>query len=329
LSFARDLPAGLGLILALGGCAGGQVYDNGINHVYLCAVRVVRAHGYQMRQQEFKKKSGKMVAARSVPDPQATPMRRGLFRRAAEVIANAIEHSKLEFWDEELARTRIRTDKRVVTKFKARRGGFLGLGSRNRTRVEFSIDSTDYGREDWVIHRERLSAGGREGLYQALANCLGGGRIKPAPLEVAAALSPSAAPQATAAESLILKPSKEKTPAASPLAEPKPAVEPTPSALAPAVPIRLTPEELEEKLEKGRKAYEAGNYSQTVELLEVAIQSDPRNAEALGYLGAAHYQLGQFAESIGMYGRYLEVVPSDLRTQEFLEEIKKRAAAGK
>lgn len=369
--------AGLGLFLALTGCAGGRVYDNGINHVYLCAVRVVRADGYQVRQQEFRKRSGKMVAARSIPDPKKTPIRRGFFTRAAEVISNAIEHSKLEFWDQDLAASRIRTDRRVVAKFKARRG-FLGLGGAKRTRVEFSIDSTDYGREDWVIKRERIKKGGREELYMALARCLEGARgpvliasgeqpsekaeaaprARPAPEKPATAQilpGPEAEPAAQpAGPSPRAEPAGRKpvaspaAPAAAPAAkapqspEPGPAVQPAkkpievasaaPRAAAgpppetsatPAAPVRLTPEELEEQLERGRKAYEAGKYEKTVQLLEIAIQTDPKNPEALGYLGAANYQLGRYDRAVEMYEQYLEIVPGDIRTEDFLAEIKK------
>ncbi len=376
----------LGLFFALTGCAGGRVYDNGINHVYLCAVRVVRADGYQVRQQEFRKRSGKMVAARSIPDPRETPIRRGFFARAAEVVSNAIEHSKLEFWDQDLAAARIRTDRRVVAKFKARRG-FLGLGRTKRTRVEFSIDSTDYGREDWVIKRERIKKGGREDLYLALARCLEGAR---GPVLIAAGEKPASSPRTPAAESApretsVAGPAVEPAPRAKPakakpaeapaparaqapgakapesqkpepVARAAPAPEPTaqaakepievasaaPRAAAPAAPseapapapaapqappsaapVRLTPEELDEQLERGRKAYEAGKYEKTVQLLEIAIQTDPENPEALGYLGAANYQLGRYDRAVEMYERYLKIVPGDLRTEDFLREIKK------
>ncbi len=302
--------AAVGLAAAcLAGCAGGQVYENGINHVYLCTVRVVRDHGYQVRQQDFRESKGKLVAARSTPDPLETPVKRGFFRRAAEVAGNLLEHGKLEFYDDYLAGNRIRTDKRVVAAFKS--CGFLGWRSGKRTRVKLSMDVTDYGREDWVIKRERFSREASGAVYASLGECLTApGRAgRPRAAQQPVTVSAEPAPPAGGAQA------EEAPPAASlPAAGLKKETEPAPKA--------LTVEEIEATIAQGRAAYEKGDFRKTLELLELVIAIDASNAEALGYLGAACYQTGRKDDAIRMYERYIAVVPSDARTREFLERLK-------
>jgi cytochrome c-type biogenesis protein CcmH/NrfG len=82
-------------------------------------------------------------------------------------------------------------------------------------------------------------------------------------------------------------------------------------------------------LADGRKRYEDGAWPEAVADLESVVAAEPDNAEALGYLGAVYYQQKRIPESIAAYERYVSLVPSDLRTQEFLGEMKRTGGTGK
>ncbi|MEK7765906.1 MAG: hypothetical protein AAB368_06675, partial [bacterium] len=219
---------------ACSGCAGGRTYPTGINHTYLCAVRSARAAGYQVRAQEFKAGGGKMIAARSTPDPKSTSIKRGWLKRTGEVVWNAWEHGSLEFWDEDVADARIRTEERLVAVFKADRGWF-GWGRKRATRVSLKLDATDFGREDWVIRRSAQPADASERMYRSIGDCLG--VVAPAVELVSATPSVVTAPPPSA--------SPVETDAA-PVSEPHQAVDHS------------------EALSRGRKVYEAGDFAGAV-----------------------------------------------------------------
>lgn len=294
---------------ALSGCGGKRVYGNGINHMYLCAVRVVRVSGYQVREQDFKRRKGTLVAALSAPDPRRTSIKRGFMKRTGEVIWNLWEHGRLETWDSQVAQERIRTEERVVVKFRSGSGplSWLGLGSGSTTTVKVRADVTEYGREDWVIRRTRKDRPVHDDMYLAMAQCLNNpaafrpperrkAEAAPEPPATASADAPAAARDAAGAAA----PDEE-----APAATAEPVEDPT------AV------------LDQGRGSYEVGDYRKAVGLMLSVVATEPENAEAWGYLGAAHYHLGELDRSVSAYERYVKLVPRDLRTREFLDEIRK------
>ncbi len=291
------------------------MYPNGINHLYLCAVRAVRAHEYQVREQDFKINSGTLIAARSTPDPKATRMHRGFFRRSWEVLWNLWEHGRFETWDKNLAQRRVRTEERVIVKFRAGSGWlrWLGWSSKKNTTVKLKADVTDYGGEDWVIRRKHREQALHEQLHRTMQDCLGASgpsryaakEKSPTPVTVAPA---DLAPHAQA----------EAPP---PRAEPSEAGEIKPAS-TPAMTPPAASVELATMLADGRQAYEQGEYQEAISALETVTAVEPGNTEALAYLGASHYQLGQLDSAINAYARYVKLVSSDYRTQEFLEELR-------
>jgi hypothetical protein len=327
--------AAAGLLLVSAGCAGGTVYQNGINHVYLCATRVVRTNGYQVREEDFGIRSGTLVAARSVPDPRETPMNRGFLREAWEVIWNVWERGEFEFWDKDIAQARARTEERVVVTASSGSGlmNWLGLGSRKRTTVKVKVDETDYGRSDWVIRRKDKPAAVRDGIYAALADCLvtpSKYALKkyqpPAPVGTSPPAVAEASPTAgTAAGTTVSAAGTAEPPVTAAGTEAGTGLPPSAAAVTEAgtgTPPSAAADP-EKALTDARKQYEEGAFQDAVAGLESVIAAEPDNAEALGYLGAAYYQLKRKEESIGAYERYVRLVPSDLRTQEFLEELKR------
>lgn len=317
--------AGLAL---LAGCAGGRVYENGINHMYLCAVRVARAEGYQVREQDFKPAKGTLIAALSMPDPRETPLHRGFFRRSGEVIWNIWEHGRLELWDDDVANRRIRTEDRVVVKFRSGTAplSWLGVGSRRKTTVKVAADVSEYGREDWLIRRKKKGPEVRSRIHDQIAHCL----VEPAAFRpgkrrrvgekwIRAREPEEAEPVET--------PSAEAPPPAAPVEQaraPEAAREEAvrESAVAPEAESVAPAADPEAALNEGRKLYEGAKYREAIGLLAGVLAAEPDNAEAYGYLGAAHFQLGETGPAIAAYERYVELMPRDLRTREFLEELK-------
>jgi len=413
------------LLLLSCGCAGGRIYQNGINHMYLCAVRVVKTQGYQVREEDFGLKSGTLTAGLSTPDPLETPVSRGFFRQAWEVVWNMWERGEFEFWDKDLAYARIRTEERVIISMKAGNGllRWFGWNAHTKTTVKVKMDESEYGRSDWVIRRNAKPDAVKEGVYAALADCLvkpskyaikkyqpkvastaGSELARAAPEEVV----PSPAPQVTAPEKAVTAaPVPEATvqapaPPVAPGAGVPPTVGAVPSAMpagpvpAPAVPASAPSEAGEaaamptpvageargrseadrlasearpaqpgrppvalvapgpiatgpvsavmapatrpapvaaadpvKTLADGKKRYEDGAWAEATAALESVLAAEPDNTEALGYLGAVYYQQKRIPESIAAYERYVSLVPSDTRTQEFLDELRKTGEAGK
>jgi len=324
----------LGLLTALAGagCSGARTYPNGINHCYLCAVKVARLNGYQLREQDFHPKAGDLAAARSVPDPKEEKLSRGFFRRFWEVLWNLWEHGKFELWDDDVAGARVKTEQRFTVSFTSRiRGplGWLGVSRARETRLSIDLDITDYGREDWVIGRKKLDPAERERMYRQVTDCLA--FASPTAYLTAAkkARVEAAAPGQPTAQGGT-EPAVATAPAAVP-GQPtaqggtEPAVATAP-ATAPTGPAPLTAEAITELLNQGRGSYEAGKYDEAIPLLERVIAADPENAEAFGYLGAAYYQRRRLDDAIRAYEAYLRLVPSDQRTRSFLEVMRKEQA---
>jgi cytochrome c-type biogenesis protein CcmH/NrfG len=79
-------------------------------------------------------------------------------------------------------------------------------------------------------------------------------------------------------------------------------------------------------LVEARKLYERGKYAAAIPLLASVVAAEPDNVEALGYLGAAYYQVKKLDDAIAIYEVYSRLLPSDMRTVEFIEEMKKERA---
>jgi Flp pilus assembly protein TadD len=82
-------------------------------------------------------------------------------------------------------------------------------------------------------------------------------------------------------------------------------------------------------LGKGKASYEAGKFDEAIPVLEKVVVADPESAEAFGYLGAAYYQRRRLDDAIRAYEAYVRLVPSDQRTQSFIETIRKEKAQPK
>ncbi len=346
----RLLALGLA-VAALGGCASAprKTYMNGINHCYLCAVRVARSNGYQIREQDFHVGKGTLVAARSTPDPRQTRISRGWFKRTREVIWNMWERHEFEFWDEDMAGGRTRSEERVTASFKARSGSafsWLGVGKDDRTVVKIAVDNTDFGREEWVIRRMEAPPEIRERMFRGLADCLG---LATPTLYTARSTLPAAQAPAVASVS-TLPPAAPLVPAVLPVPPPVVVAAPpaatvaeaagsatlvaastggTATALQAAAPAQHTiqaPPIAEAQLAKGKSAYEAGKFAEAIPPLEKAVAGDPESAEALVYLAASYYQLKRLDDAIHAYEKYVELAPNDLASKDFLGEIRREKA---
>lgn len=69
------------------------------------------------------------------------------------------------------------------------------------------------------------------------------------------------------------------------------------------------------------KAIDAGRYQDAITLLENVVTQQPRNADALNYLGFAHRKLGQNDKSLGYYQAALTNDPNHKGAREYLGEL--------
>lgn len=69
------------------------------------------------------------------------------------------------------------------------------------------------------------------------------------------------------------------------------------------------------------KAIDAGRYQDAITLLENVVTQQPRNADALNYLGFAHRKLGSREKSLGYYQAALQVNPNHRGAREYLGEL--------
>lgn len=69
------------------------------------------------------------------------------------------------------------------------------------------------------------------------------------------------------------------------------------------------------------KAINAGRYQDAVTLLENVVTQQPRNADALNYLGYAHRKLGNREKSLGYYQAALQNNPNHRGAREYLGEL--------
>lgn len=66
------------------------------------------------------------------------------------------------------------------------------------------------------------------------------------------------------------------------------------------------------------KAVEDEDYRQAVRLLTGVVADQPRNADALNYLGFSHRRLGAFDKAVAFYRRALAVDPDHRGANEYL-----------
>ncbi len=69
------------------------------------------------------------------------------------------------------------------------------------------------------------------------------------------------------------------------------------------------------------KAINAGRYQDAITLLENVVTQQPKNADALNYLGFAHRKLGNKDKSLGYYQAALTNDPNHRGAREYLGEL--------
>ena len=63
------------------------------------------------------------------------------------------------------------------------------------------------------------------------------------------------------------------------------------------------------------------NYAEAVHLLHKVLETEPKNADALNYLGFTHRQMGKFDAAVGYYQQALALDPDHLGANEYLGEL--------
>lgn len=71
----------------------------------------------------------------------------------------------------------------------------------------------------------------------------------------------------------------------------------------------------------GVAAVKANNYSQAIPLLEQVVAKDPRNADALNYLGYSNREMGKLDAAMTYYEKALAVDPKHRGAHEYLGEL--------
>ncbi len=69
------------------------------------------------------------------------------------------------------------------------------------------------------------------------------------------------------------------------------------------------------------KAIEAADYRGAIALLDKIVGANPKNANALNYLGYSHRKLGDFDKALGHYQQALKLKPDHLGAHEYLGEL--------
>ena len=72
--------------------------------------------------------------------------------------------------------------------------------------------------------------------------------------------------------------------------------------------------------QRALKAVKRQNYRGAVRLLSNVVQDEPRNADALNYLGYSHRKLGALTKAVRFYSRALDVDPDHRGANEYLGE---------
>ena len=71
---------------------------------------------------------------------------------------------------------------------------------------------------------------------------------------------------------------------------------------------------------KGVKAVEARNYRAAIRLFASYLREEPRNADALNYMGYSHRKIGDYKKALTYYQRALKVDPDHRGANEYLGE---------
>jgi tetratricopeptide (TPR) repeat protein len=71
----------------------------------------------------------------------------------------------------------------------------------------------------------------------------------------------------------------------------------------------------------GEKAVKAKDYKKAVEILELVVKAEPRNADAYNYLGYSHRKLGALDKAFGYYETALKINPKHRGAHEYLGEL--------
>ena len=72
---------------------------------------------------------------------------------------------------------------------------------------------------------------------------------------------------------------------------------------------------------KARKKVNNEDYEAAIPLLEKALKKDPKNADALNYLGYSHRKLGHTDQALGYYQQALAIEPKHRGANEYLGEL--------
>ncbi len=72
---------------------------------------------------------------------------------------------------------------------------------------------------------------------------------------------------------------------------------------------------------EAEKAVKAREYRSAIGMLEKVVAKEPKNVDALNYLGYSHRQLGQYKKSLVYYRRALSINPDHRGANEYLGQL--------
>lgn len=67
-------------------------------------------------------------------------------------------------------------------------------------------------------------------------------------------------------------------------------------------------------------AVKSWQYRKAIGLLETVLKDNPRNADALNYMGYSHRKLGDYDQALAYYRRALEIAPDHRGANEYIGE---------
>ncbi len=78
--------------------------------------------------------------------------------------------------------------------------------------------------------------------------------------------------------------------------------------------------------QQAKAAYQAGRFSQALDLAKKAAQTDPKNPEVFLLLGKAHYQLGELDDALAAWKETLALAPAEPYATKMLEVLRGQRA---
>lgn len=72
---------------------------------------------------------------------------------------------------------------------------------------------------------------------------------------------------------------------------------------------------------EAEKAVQAKEYRRAIRMLEPVVAEQPRNVDALNYLGYSHRQLGEYDEALGYYRKALAIDADHRGANEYLGQL--------